>query len=71
MWYPEKDITSSVHLLVEKEFNHMETSDNHKIRNFLFLKKGGGTVSFKNVNVLKNTNCGTIPNKRRLKRYDS
>lgn len=55
MWYPEKDITSTVHLLVEKEFNHMETSANHKMRNFLFLKKGGGTVSFENINVLKNT----------------
>ena len=51
--------------------NLMEISDSHKMRNFLFFKKGGGAVFFKNVNLKKHRDCRTIPDKRRLKNYDS
>lgn len=37
-------------MLPENKFNHMDTSDNHKMRKI----KGSGIVFFKNVNVLKN-----------------
>lgn len=39
-----------MHMLPENKFNHMDTSDNHKMRKI----KGSGIVFFKNVNVLKN-----------------
>lgn len=36
MLYPEKDLRSHMYLLAESKFNDMETTDNHKMRNFLF-----------------------------------
>lgn len=72
MWYPEKDTTSPMHLVAEKEFNHRETSNNHKMRNFLFLKNKGGRYSSKMLMFLKKqADYGATPDERRLKRYDS